>query len=239
MPGGRHADGKTENRLVLFRDGSYLELIAFIRDDPEKRKGHFWDMPFGIVDFALTTREPLDHSALQERLKASGSGVSYATPKEGGRVTADGQELKWKVTFPEGIRRGAVPFFCQDVTPRPRRVPAANGNTYHPCGAVGLTGVIVEVSDSLYGRIDPALAAITNTSAMERGKYPIATPFEIGRPDQETILLRQRPLDNEKEMQLRLMVQCPGRGSQPNIERKIGDGVVLIEFVNGDTYKVV
>lgn len=41
-PGGVHADGKTENRLVLFQDGSYLELIAFIDDDPEKRRGHWW-----------------------------------------------------------------------------------------------------------------------------------------------------------------------------------------------------
>lgn len=39
---GKHADGKTENKLILFRDGSYLELIAFVNDDPEKRKGHWW-----------------------------------------------------------------------------------------------------------------------------------------------------------------------------------------------------
>lgn len=41
-PGGTHADGKTENRLVLFQDGTYLELIAFVNDDPDKRKGHWW-----------------------------------------------------------------------------------------------------------------------------------------------------------------------------------------------------
>lgn len=41
-PGGRHADNRTENRLILFADGSYLELIAFINDDPEKREGHWW-----------------------------------------------------------------------------------------------------------------------------------------------------------------------------------------------------
>src|SRR4051812_39623576 len=29
-PGGIHSDGKTENRLICFRDGSYLEIIAFI-----------------------------------------------------------------------------------------------------------------------------------------------------------------------------------------------------------------
>ena len=40
-PGGLHADGKTENRLVLFEDGTYLELIAFINDDPVRRQGHW------------------------------------------------------------------------------------------------------------------------------------------------------------------------------------------------------
>lgn len=44
-PGGTHADGKTENKLVLFADGTYLELIAFINDDAEKRRGHWWDKP--------------------------------------------------------------------------------------------------------------------------------------------------------------------------------------------------
>lgn len=40
-PGGRHADGKTENRLICFQDGSYLELIAFVGDDPKLREGHW------------------------------------------------------------------------------------------------------------------------------------------------------------------------------------------------------
>lgn len=41
-PGGRHADNRTENRLILLADGSYIELIAFINDDPALRKGHWW-----------------------------------------------------------------------------------------------------------------------------------------------------------------------------------------------------
>jgi catechol 2,3-dioxygenase-like lactoylglutathione lyase family enzyme len=32
-PGGEHADGLTRNALIPFRDGSYLELVAFL--DPE------------------------------------------------------------------------------------------------------------------------------------------------------------------------------------------------------------
>jgi hypothetical protein len=39
-PGGRHADGKTENKLICFEDGSYIEFIAFINNDPKMREGH-------------------------------------------------------------------------------------------------------------------------------------------------------------------------------------------------------
>jgi hypothetical protein len=39
-PGGRHADGATENALVPFSDGSYLELVAF--DDLSRSLTHRW-----------------------------------------------------------------------------------------------------------------------------------------------------------------------------------------------------
>ncbi|MGF6240407.1 catechol 2,3-dioxygenase-like lactoylglutathione lyase family enzyme [Paraburkholderia sp. GAS38] len=52
--GGTHADGATHNALIGFADGSYFELIAFLRDAPEHR---WWDADYrvgdGLVDFAL------------------------------------------------------------------------------------------------------------------------------------------------------------------------------------------
>lgn len=110
-PGGRHADGKTENRLILFADGTYLELIAFIDDDPARREGHWWDKPFGMVDWALTTPDAAfpELAAIKDRLSQTSTGISYTSPKEGGRVTPDGQELQWRVTFPIGTGRGSVP----------------------------------------------------------------------------------------------------------------------------------
>ena len=30
LEGGRHADGVTENKLILLQDGVYFELIAFV-----------------------------------------------------------------------------------------------------------------------------------------------------------------------------------------------------------------
>jgi catechol 2,3-dioxygenase-like lactoylglutathione lyase family enzyme len=39
-PGGEHADGLTRNALIPFRDGSYLELVAFL--DPEDPRENVW-----------------------------------------------------------------------------------------------------------------------------------------------------------------------------------------------------
>lgn len=106
---GRHADDTIVHRQILFRDRTYLELIAFVHDHPEKRKDYWWDMPYGIVDLALTTCEPSDLLALQRRLAALGSRVSYATTREGGQVTLGRQELKWRVTFIPDLTKTAVP----------------------------------------------------------------------------------------------------------------------------------
>ena len=89
-PGGRHADGKTENRLVCFEDGSYIEFISFINDDPANRKGHWWgDRKFGIIDFAFTHLDlDADKNAkdVNERLrKIGGRKIRYLEPKEGDR----------------------------------------------------------------------------------------------------------------------------------------------------------
>ncbi|KAK4634081.1 hypothetical protein CLAFUW4_01415 [Fulvia fulva] len=160
-PGGVHADGKTENKLVLFADGTYLELIAFINDDAEKRRGHWWDKPYGVIDYALTTTS--DHSfgalkSIKDRLSQTDSGISYTNPQDGGRRKPDGTELKWRVTFPTGTSRGNAPFFCHDVTPRDRRVPEKR---------VGRMGVVVL---SIYD-----LSRNLCTSILQTPKAPILT----------------------------------------------------------------
>lgn len=95
--GGVHADGKTENKLVLFADGSYLELIAFINDDPKHREGHWWDKPYGVVDYALTTSDEGfgELAGIKERLSKTDTGIGYTDPKDGGRRKPNGQELQW------------------------------------------------------------------------------------------------------------------------------------------------
>lgn len=151
-PGGRHADGKTENKLILFHDGSYIELIAFINDDPKLRKGHWWgDKQIGIIDYAFTTDgDARAHwKAIQARLAKLDPDLAaryqYDPPVAGGRRRPDGVEVKWEVTFPKGVERGELPFFCHDVTPRERRVPFSKEACTHPCLAYGIKQLVVMV----------------------------------------------------------------------------------------------
>ncbi|KAK3067479.1 hypothetical protein LTR53_015630 [Teratosphaeriaceae sp. CCFEE 6253] len=230
-PGGRHVDNKTENRLILFADGTYIELIAFIDDDPEKRRGHWWDLDYGIVDFALGTAEPFDYPALQERLESSGSGVSYAEPQAGGRRTPDGQELKWKVTFPLGAARGEVPFWCHDVTPRERRVPVNADNTKHPCGAVGMAGINTKVPASELERFGKALFAITDETRQD-DRYPVGCPVRAEDSDTDLWIRLQSIGEIASDHQLSLTLRRPqkdGEG-QSEIRADIGGRTVVIDF---------
>ena len=229
-PGGRHADDKTENRLVLFRDGTYLELIAFIEDDPERRRGHWWEKPFGVVDFALTSKEPINYAAVKERLEKSGTGITYAQPKAGGRVTPDGKELKWEVTFPEGVERGNVPFFCVDVTPRERRVPVTEANTTHPSGVLGMAGMLLEVEKGNLERLSTATSAILDASKRTSNRYEIDVPSEIAEFKQPSIRLQEALPDLGKELALTLILQTLKHNPRDAIRKKLGDGIVSISF---------
>ncbi|KAK3109876.1 hypothetical protein LTR53_016412 [Teratosphaeriaceae sp. CCFEE 6253] len=230
-PGGRHADNKTENRLILFADGTYIELIAFIDDDPEKRRGHWWDLDYGIVDFALGTAEPFDYPALQERLESSGSAVCYAEPQAGGRRTPDGLELKWKVTFPLGATRGEVPFWCHDVTPRDRRVPVNADNTKHPCGVVGMAGVTTKVPRSSHERFGKALSAITDNIRQEH-RYSVGCPIRPEHSDAVLWIRLQSGGEDANDHRLSLTLRRPekhGEG-QSEIRADIDGRTVVINF---------
>ncbi|KAK3674732.1 hypothetical protein LTR78_005454 [Recurvomyces mirabilis] len=230
-PGGRHSDGKTENRLLIFKDGTYLELIAFIDDDPDKRKGHWWDKPCGIVDFALTTQKDFDYDGLQERLRESGSGISYAPPQEGGRRTPDGKELKWKVTFPKGAERGEVPFWCHDVTDRERRVPIHDGKTDHPCHAVGLFGLHIKTASSKVEHLESAMVAITESKASEDGHFAVGAPAVTEVITDNWVAISKLASDSaDKRSLLELTLRTPGRHGVPPIRQDIATGSVVIGF---------
>lgn len=228
-PGGRHGDNKTENRLVLFQDGTYLELISFIEDDPEKRKGHWWDKPFGVVDFALTTADKLDYQGLVDRLDKSGTGVSFSQPKQGGRVT-NGNEIRWEVTFPTSVPRGHVPFFCEDVTDRKLRVPIDKENTTHPCKALGMAGITAAVQKDKLQNLSSANAAILGEGEGDDGRYRLGVPNQVQKLMPPTLKLEEAAPDSERDFELTLTLQTSAESPRSPIREQIGDGVVRIEF---------
>ena len=139
QPGGTHADGVTHNALVVFADGSYLELIAFLRPHP----GHRWGGPAarghrGYVDFAL-----LPDSVAAVVADAAGRGLAYQGPLDGGRLRPDGERLAWQIGTPPTPE---LPFLCGDTTARTLRVPEG-AVRQHPNGVTGVACVTVAVAD--------------------------------------------------------------------------------------------
>lgn len=138
-PGGVHAGGLTHNALVCYRDGSYVELIAFRGEDagqhPWARYRGYW----GPIDFALAVE---DVDATVRELGAKG--LTYDAPYDGGRVRADGVQLRWRGAMP-AARDAGLPFLIQDVTPRELRVPAGDEATLHANAASGIAQLRIDV----------------------------------------------------------------------------------------------
>ena len=185
------------------------------------------DKPYGVIDFALTG---LDYDALKNRLKKTDTGITYQPPKAGGRTKPDGTELKWEVTFPMGAERGNVPFWCQDVTPRDRRVSVAEASTTHPSGVLGIAGVIVEVREGSVNRLSLATAAITDTSSRDSDRYETDVPNAVKKLSKPSIRLQKATVDASKELSLTLVLQSPEHRPQPAIQERINDGLVSIAF---------
>ena len=137
--GGTHADGATHNALVGFADGSYLELIAFLRRAPEHRWWRYALAGYqGFVDFALL---PQDTGEVIRAAQARG--LAYEGPTEGGRLRLDGQRLVWQTGTPPTVE---LPFLCGDVTPRALRVVEGDVRV-HANGVTGVASLSVVVRD--------------------------------------------------------------------------------------------
>ncbi|EPS41040.1 hypothetical protein H072_5064 [Dactylellina haptotyla CBS 200.50] len=215
--GGKHADGKTENKLIVFQDGTYIELISFINDLPENRAGHWWGAkPYSIIDWAFTTTTDysLNHetvvsrlSGLQQKSPAPGrrGWFSYAPPQMGGRIRPDGVRLEWAVTFPTYTEKDGsptrppnIPFFCHDITPREHRV---NGLTDHPCGATGIREVQVLTDEADLKEYATYISTVVNSNqSADLGRIAVGTPsgtnggviFVSPTTDEERSQVKQR-----------------------------------------------
>jgi len=136
-PGGEHADRMTHNALIPFADGTYLELVGF-RDLSRAATHRWWNVAAnggGIADFALLSDDiAADTAALADLVKTP--------PKESGRITPDGVELKWRTA----VLKPPLPFIIEDLTPREFRVPSGAAAD-HANGAIGIALVIIGTTD--------------------------------------------------------------------------------------------
>lgn len=159
VQGGRHAELPTENALIIFADGGYLELLAarsamaravarWLVRGPEWR---VWQpridaigrrfLPhlsrMGVCDVVLRHNGLADFADSARR-----RGVASEGPLAMGRERPDGQRLAWELLVPDTFE---LPFVIADSTPREWRVPQDPAVTRHANGATGVSEVTMRV----------------------------------------------------------------------------------------------
>ncbi|KAI0792704.1 glyoxalase-like domain-containing protein [Abortiporus biennis] len=219
VQGGKHADGLTENALVAFEDGSYIELISFTNpithyppDSPSRRarEKHPWGKKEpGYIDFALlgNNGEPSIAATINKRAEEDESGVKYEDEVNGGRTRTDGEILKWLITAPSqssaiggGDIRGRLPFFCGDLTPRNLRVPHEKTDITHPNTAVGIAFVRILTSHDQFDGLRRQYGTILHASSTssEEVEFSLKTPA-VDSTAAPSLFLRPPQSESEKE----------------------------------------
>jgi len=145
--GGEHADGKTHNALIVFRDGTYLELLAPTRPtllqelDPRDRSNFLFLLAGGegFGGYALISEK------LEEDIaKLIQNEVPVELKPPAGRNRPDAVQLQWRTGM---LQSGSMtPFFIQDITPRELRVPITTEWTNHPNDAIGIREITISTS---------------------------------------------------------------------------------------------
>lgn len=150
--GGVHAGGKTQNALIVFSDGTYLELLAPTSSalldnlDPDDHSSFLFLLAqgAGLGGYALFSDDlASDVVAMQNR------GLAVTLKPSNGRARPDGQQLRWRTA----IRNNGsmTPFFIQDETPRSLRVPDDATTIIQPNGIKGIAGLTIAVPDLMTG----------------------------------------------------------------------------------------
>jgi len=150
--GGEHAGGKTHNALIVFSDGTYLELLAptspaLLKNiDPHDRSSFLFLLAQGegLGGYALFSDDlEADVAAMQKR------GLGITLRPTNGRARPDGQQLRWRTAIRDN--GSMTPFFLQDETPRNLRVPDDIATTTQPNGMRGINGLSIGVLDITTG----------------------------------------------------------------------------------------
>lgn len=199
IEGGTHARGTSRNKLIVFKDGTYVELFSWVSGQDRSDFPAWAGRPEGeIIDFALTNlpegSAESSHGAMNERLRHISEDdfkVQYDDLRVGGRRRMDGQQLSWKTTRPRALEDKAswldVPFFCHDTTQRRLRVPCDDDTvTTHPCGVVGLATIDLGLPKSLFERYQKVYEAVFDaTSGPEQASNERLERFTVGSPNSD------------------------------------------------------
>ncbi|MBZ0301522.1 MAG: VOC family protein [Anaerolineae bacterium] len=165
--GGRHADGKTHNALVVFAGGGYLELLAptdvnFLANKDTVDLSSFLDFVArgdGWAGYALLVQD-IDRAAeamRARRLKVTG-------PTANGRKRPDGEQIAWRTLAVDNSR---TPFFITDETPRVLRVPDDADKITHDNGVTAVDSLVVAVQ-----KLDKGVAHYQAMLGLEPGPGP-------------------------------------------------------------------
>ena len=147
ISGGQHSGGLTENALVTFADGNYLELIAptsreLLEHPPQPGPGNYLILFGSGEGFAGYAFDAPNLIAEVKRVRSNG--IEISDPQPGGRRRPDGVELRWRTAMLPETRS---PFFLTDDSPRERRIRTEYEITLHSNGAQGVIGVVVPVQN--------------------------------------------------------------------------------------------
>ncbi|KAJ5762976.1 hypothetical protein N7533_001657 [Penicillium manginii] len=200
-PGGKHSNGLTSNKLVLFQDGVYIEFIAFYDNiDPEKRRSHRWGnlRENSIIDWAFTYPPNNDFNAIRDRVASTNTQISYEEPAEWSRERDDGVILEWTLSTANGpsdnpISPGQLPFWCLDTTPRSLRVPYKESPhlAQHPSGVRSVASLALAVDSGEIDRLTKVYEALSGP-AISGGVWGYSVPEG---PQAGTIALEETPGD--------------------------------------------
>jgi len=121
--GGEHPGAGTEMSMLVFPDGSYVELVAPTREETGWW-GEFFDAAdplAGPSDWCVETGSV--HAECQRVIDHD---VEVHGPSRGSRERPDGTSVEWDSAFLGPPDRHLLPFLVADRTPREYRVPDAN-----------------------------------------------------------------------------------------------------------------
>jgi hypothetical protein len=125
--GGVHGNGITHMALAGFGDGSYLEIVAPLREDGRVALWHDFQLPRkGGAAWTIASED-----VESEFMRVGKLGIEAKGPVVIRREKPDGQIGQWELGYLESYQPGGVlPFLIRDITGRCLRVrptPALEG----------------------------------------------------------------------------------------------------------------